>query len=52
MVSVYEFGMLDTGSSCELQILTLKSIITMHSKFTRALPNTEPDRSSAVEKGL
>lgn len=38
MLPVPKFGMLDPGSLYSLQILTLKSLITTHSTFTRALP--------------
>lgn len=50
MVSLDKLGMLDTASLYSLQILTLKSIITLHSKFGRALPDTEPVSSTAVER--
>lgn len=50
MVSLDKLGMLDTASLYSLQILTLKSIITLHSKFRRALPDSEPVSSTAVGK--
>lgn len=50
MVSLDKLGMLETASLYSLQILTLKSIITLHSKFRRALPDSEPVSSTAVEK--
>lgn len=50
MVSLDKLAMLDTAPLYSLQILTLKSIITLHSKFGRALPDTEPVSSTAVGK--
>lgn len=50
MVSLDKLGMLDKASLYSLQILTLKSIIALQSKFGRALPDTEPVGSTAVGK--
>lgn len=50
MVSLDKLGILDTAWLYSLQILTLKSIITLHSKFGRALPDTEAGSSTAVGK--
>lgn len=50
MVSLDKLGMLDTASLYSSQILTLKSIITLQSKSGRALPDTEPVGSTAVEE--
>lgn len=49
MLSLDKLGMLDTALLYSLQILTLKSIMTLHSKFGRALPDTEAVSSTAVE---